>query len=281
MQDLGNEQIEISLLLEAMFKKYGFDFRGYSPPTVRRRVLRRMRKSNMQSISEMISRVLHDGDFFEQLALDLSINVTEMFRDPAVFRTIRHKVLPILAELPTIRIWHAGCATGEEAYSMAILLEEAGLADRARIYATDFNDVVLDKARQGIVPLDRLKLYTSNYQRAGGQNSFADYYHASYDDARLDQKLRERILFANHNLVTDGVFADVDLIVCRNVLIYFTRPLQDRVLDLFHESLSEGGVLCIGSKETLSFSSQTRNFKALASSERIFQKHLSNPAIKC
>ena len=274
MQVVANDQIEISLLLEAIYHKYGFDFRSYAPATVKRRVLKRMKESNMRNISEMINRVLHDETFFEQMLLDISINVTEMFRDPEVFRAIRHKVIPMLADLPMIKIWHAGCATGEEAYSTAILLEEAGLAEKSRIYATDFNDVVLDKAREGIVPADRLKLYTANYQRAGGENSFADYYHADHGLVVFNQKLKKNIIFANHNLVTDSVFAEMDLIFCRNVLIYFTRALQDRVFTLFHDSLSERGILCIGSKETISLSNQAENFETIASAERIFRKRI-------
>jgi len=266
------EIIEITLLLEAIFLRYGYDFRSYSGAHIRRRVRRHLELSGLESISVMQHRVLTDPEFFQTLLYDLSINVTEMFRDPSFFLAIRKKVVPILATHPFIKVWHAGCASGEERYSMAILLREEGLSPRLQLYGTDFNDLVLRKAKEGIISSTALKEYTKNYQEAGGKTTFSDYYTAKYGRALLAPELKEKILFANHNLVMDQVFGEMQMIVCRNVLIYFSRELQNRVIRLFYDSLCRGGILCLGSRESLNFADVSDKFDRLDEKERIFQK---------
>ncbi len=267
-----NEKIELDLLLEAIYQKYHYDFKDYSRAHIKRRVLYRMRISNMENLSQMQHQILYDRSFFETLLMDLSINVTEMFRDPSFYLAIRKKIIPQLKKYSFIKLWHAGCASGEEVYSMAILLKEEGLYSRTQIYATDFNTIALQKARSAIYPIDMIKDYTSNYQKAGGINSFAEYYTAKYDSVILDSTLKERIVFADHNLVTDGVFGEMNLILCRNVLIYFTRKLQNRVIKLFMESLTPSGFLCLGTKETLQFSEYAQFFSSIVEKEKIFQR---------
>ncbi len=271
-KQLENEKIEINLLLEAIFLKYGYDFRNYSIAHVRRRIRRRMEIGGFESISALQHRLIYDDLFFFTILTDLSINVTEMFRDPSFFLALRREVVPLLATYPFVRVWHAGCATGEELYSMAILLKEEGLFDRLQLYATDFNNVVLQKAKEGIVPAKLLKNYTENYQKGGGCQSFADYYTAKYERAILDPDLREKVVFANHNLVTDQVFGEMQMIVCRNVLIYFSRELQNRVIRLFYDSLCRGGILCLGSKESLKFTELNDKFELLLPNEQIYRK---------
>jgi chemotaxis protein methyltransferase CheR len=249
-----NQDIEIRLLLEAVNEKYGYDFRKYSMAYLKRRLLSRQRRSNMASVAEMLHRVLYDHEFFQTILLDISLNVTEMFRDPKFFHAVREKVLPILKTYPFLKIWHAGCSTGEEVYSMAILLKEEGLLERSLIYATDFNQEVVRKASEGIYPIDRMKLYAENYYKALGRDSFSDYFTVKYGSAIIDQSLKKNIVFSDHNLVTDGVFGEMNMIVCRNVLIYFNRDLQNRVIGLLYDSLLPGGILCLGTKETLIFS---------------------------
>ena len=266
------EDIEVALFLDAVYKCYGHDFRNYSRVSIKRRLRNILSKTQYTTISGMISQLLYDESFFETLIYELSITVTEMFRDPEFFKTLREQVIPYLKTHPFVKIWHAGCATGEEVYSLAIVLKEEGFYDRATIFATDFNDVALNKAREGIYPLEKLKDYTANYQHAGGTASFAQYYHTGYDAAILDPSLRKNIAFANHNLVTDGVFSEVHLIVCRNVLIYFDKTLQNRVLKLFRDSLAHGGILALGSKEALQFSEIANDFKTLSDKWKIFQK---------
>ncbi|MCP4695055.1 MAG: protein-glutamate O-methyltransferase CheR, partial [Desulfobacterales bacterium] len=245
MSNLENQKIEIDLLLRAIYLKYGYDFRSYARASVRRRILHRLALSGFDSISHMLHEVLRDKAVFETLLMDLSINVTEMFRDPSFYKAFRRRVIPLLKDRSYIKIWHAGCSSGQEVYSMAILLKEEGLYENARIYATDFNEEVLLKAKEAIYPIDRLKDYTRNYKAAGGLESFADYYTARYDYVIMDRSLKKNILFSDHNLVTDGVFGEMDVIVCRNVLIYFNRELQNRVLTLFLDSLGERGFLCL------------------------------------
>ena len=269
---LENEKIEITLLLEAIFLKYGYDFRNYSMAHVRRRIRRRMELGGFESISALQYQVIYDDSFFLIILMDLSINATKMFRDPSFFLAVRREVVPFLVTYPFVKVWHAGCATGEELYSMAILLKEEGLFDRVQFYATDFNDVVLQKAKEGIVQAKLLKEYTENYQMGGGCHSFADYYTAKYERAILNSSLKEKVLFANHNLVTDQVFGEMQLIVCRNVLIYFSRELQNRVIRLFYESLCRGGILCLGSKESIRFSDLSDKFEQLLPSEQIYRK---------
>ena len=266
--------IEIDLILEAIFNKYGYDFRNYSKAHVKRRLLNRLITSNLKSISEMQHKVLREPDFFEIMLRDLSINVTEMFRDPSFYKALRKEVIPVLKTYPFIKIWHAGCSTGEEVYSFAVLLKEEGLYDRAQIYATDFNHDVLDIAKKGIYPIDRIKEFTANYQAAGGTQSFSDYYMANYNSVIFDQSLKKNLVFAEHNLVTDSVFAEVNLVICRNVLIYFNKDLQNRVIDLFYDSLNNGGYLALGSKETIQFTSKADKFDTINAKEKIYKKKI-------
>lgn len=273
--EVENQQIELQLLLQAIYLKYGYDFRSYAKASVKRRILHRMNTDHFPNISSMQHRLLEDVSFFETLLLDLSINVTEMFRDPTFYMALRKEVIPLLRNYPFLKIWHAGCSSGEEVYSMAILLKEEGLYDRAQIYATDMNQVILKKARDGIFSINRLKSYTMNYQRAGGQESFSDYYTAHYDHVVMNKSLKENILFSDHNLATDGVFGEMHLIICRNVLIYFNRDLQDRVFRLFAESLTLGGIMCLGSKESVRLSNISTIFDDISKEEKIYRKSLS------
>ncbi|HEY8176173.1 MAG TPA: protein-glutamate O-methyltransferase CheR [Gemmatimonadaceae bacterium] len=266
------ERVEIELLLEGVFRQYGFDFRSYAYASIRRRLWKRVEAEQLTNISELQARVLHDQDAMERLLLDLSVNVTAMYRDPQFYVMYRSTVIPLLRTYPFIRIWHAGCSTGEEVYSMAILLEEAGLYDRARIYATDINEVVLQQARRGIFPLDRMQEYTENYIKAGGTRSFSEYYTAKYDGALFDQRLVRNVVFAQHNLVTDRGFSEFNVIFCRNVLIYFDKELQNRVHSLFYDSLVRLGVLCLGSKESLKFSRYESCYERLDTTEKVYRK---------
>ena len=266
------ENLEIQLLLDAIFLRYGYDFRNYARASIRRRILQFMKDQRIAWVSEMIPRLIHDASFFEEMVRGFSITVTEMFRDPSLFLALRENILPLLKSYPYIKIWHAGCATGEEAYSLAVLMAEEGLGDRATFFATDFNDTALEKARQGIYSLDNARQYTLNYQLAGGRHSFSDYYYARYDALAMKSRLKEKITFANHNLVMDQVFTETHLILCRNVLIYFNKELQERVIRLFYESLTHGGFLCLGMKESLLFSSFQDKFKEIDSKNKIFQK---------
>jgi chemotaxis protein methyltransferase CheR len=230
-------------------------------------------KSGSKSISEMIPKLLYDPSFFEELLFDFSVTVTEMFRDPDFFLAVRQKVIPYLKTHPFIKIWHAGCATGEEVYSMAILLQEEGLYDRCTIFATDFNDSSIKIAKDGIYRLDGVQKFTKNYQAAGGKNSFSDYYLADYDSVIMDQSLKKNVTFANHNLVSDHVFSEMHLILCRNVMIYFDKTLQNRVFKLFSDSLSHKGFLCLGNRESLRFSDVFTHFKAIDEQQRIYSKN--------
>ena len=266
------EGIEIDLLLEAVFRRYGYDFRQYARASCERRVRLFQHQSGCASVAAMIPRLLHDEAFFEVFVSRFSIPVTELFRDPAVYRVLREQVFPVLATFPFIKVWHAGCATGEEAYSLAIFLEEAGIYDRCTLFATDFNDGALAQARLGIYPTVGIQDATRNYRAAGGTDTFAGYYVAEYDHIALDRRLGRHLTFANHNLVTDGVFTEAHLILCRNVLIYFNRDLQNRVLRLFEESLVHGGFLCLGTKESLSFSAVQDRFEVVDAAARIYRK---------
>ena len=265
--------IELDALIEAIFRKYGYDFREYSRAHVKRRVLNRMRLSRLESISMMQHEMLRNLDFAEQLLADLSINVTEMFRDPLFYKAVREHVVPILKTWSYIKVWHAGCSTGEEVYSMAILLKEEGLYDRSQIYATDFNQYVLKHAREGIYPAEQMKKYARNYQASGPKGSFSDYYHAQYDSAIMDASLKKNIVWANHNLVTDADFAETQLIICRNVLIYFNKDLQNKVHKLFNNSLVNGGILCLGNKESLRFTDFEEHYDVLDKKQRIYKKN--------
>jgi len=266
------EAIEIDLLLEGIFQRYGYDFREYGKAHARRRILHRLGLTGFQSISELQHQVLKDESLFHILLQDLSINTTEMFRDPEFFLELREQVIPVLKTYPFLKIWHAGCSTGEEVYSMAVILQEEGLLNRSQIYATDFNPVVLKAAREGIYPARLMKDYTTNYMKSGGKHSFSDYYSARYDSAILKKSLKENLVFADHNLVTDGVFGEMNLVMCRNTLIYFNKGLQNRAIGLFSDSLIPGGFLCLGSKENLTFSSHRDSFTPVVAKWRIFRK---------
>jgi chemotaxis protein methyltransferase CheR len=272
MDSLENENIEIELLLEAVHRKYGYDFRSYAKASVRRRILNRLSLSKLSSISEMQHKILYEQSFFETLLIDLSISVTEMFRDPQFYKVLREEVVPNLKSYPSIKIWNAGCSTGEEAYSMAILLLEENLYKRAQIYATDFNTAVLEKAKAGAFSTDHIKDYTANYEKSGGRKSFSDYYTIKQGMAVMDKDLKKNIVFADHNLVTDGVFSEMNLILCRNVLIYFSKELQNRVIKLFRDSLRRNGYLCLGLKESLKLSSCASDFEVVAEKEKVYRK---------
>ena len=270
--ELDLEQIEIELLLEGIHRRYGFDFREYAPASLRRRVRRRMDGEKVETISALQDLLLHDPAVMERLLLDLSVNVTAMFRDPTFFLAFRTKVVPVLRTYPFSRIWVAGCSTGEEVYSLAILLDEEGLSDRVRIYATDINQTVIERAKLGVFPLDKMQEYTQNYIRAGGSRSFSEYYVARYDGARFSQNLVDGVVFAQHNLASDAAFQEFNAITCRNVMIYFAPPLQEHVHRLFYESLSVFGVLALGQKETIRFSPHEDAFEELDAEERLFRK---------
>ena len=272
METRDIEGLELDLLLEAIVRRYGYDFRHYSRASLERRVRAAATRLHCATISALMGRVLHDPAIFQELLFGLSITVTEMFRDPEVYAALRARVLPYLATYPFIKVWHAGCATGEEAYSMAILIKEAGLAERTTIYATDFNEDALARARAGIYPLDAVREFNRNYIAAGGRASFADYYLARYDNAIMNAELKKRLTFARHNLVTDQVFGEMHLVLCRNVLIYFDRDLQGRVLTLFRDSLVHGGFLCLGSRESLAFSPVADDFETVVPERNIFRK---------
>ena len=266
------ERIEIELLLEGVFRHYGFDFRSYAYASIRRRLWKRIDAEGLSSISELQTLVLHNPQAMERLLLDLSVSVTAMFRDPGFYQVFRSDVVPLLRTYPFIRIWHAGCSTGEEVYSMAILLEEEDLLERTRIYATDINDAVLQQARAGIFPLNRMQEYTENYIRAGGKRSFSEYYTAKYDGALFSPSLSRNTVFSQHNLVTDRSFAEFTVIFCRNVLIYFDRDLQDHVHSLFYDSLVMFGILALGSKESLRFSQYEPCYEKLHPREKLYRK---------
>jgi chemotaxis protein methyltransferase CheR len=266
------EEIELSLLLEGVYRRYGFDFREYAAASLRRRVWRRIYAEGLTSISALQDRLLHDPVSMERLLLDLSINVTAMFRDPSFYVAFREKVVPALRTYPFTRIWVAGCSTGEEVYSLAILLQEENLYDRARIYATDINEAVLERARSGVFPIDKMRDYTQNYIKAGGTRAFSEYYLAKYDGAQFQRSLIENVVFAQHNLVSDRSFNEFNVIICRNVMIYFDRTLQDRVHRLFYDSLMTFGVLGLGHKESIRFSPHEESFEELDPSEKLYRK---------
>ena len=268
----NSADIEIRLLMEAIYLKYSYDFRDYTGASQKRRVAYSLSQLGLPNVAALQDRVLHDPAVFAQLLQFLTIPVSEMFRDPPYFLALREQVVPVLHTYPSVKIWVAGCSTGEEAWSMAIMLREEGLLKRTQIYATDINPASIEKARQGIFPLEVVKGYTANYQRAGGSSAFSDYYTAAYGAAKFDPSLCADVIFADHSLATDSVFAETQLVSCRNVLIYFNRNLQDRALGLFHESLCHRGFLGLGSKESIDFSAYATRFDTLAKAERIFRK---------
>jgi chemotaxis protein methyltransferase CheR len=271
-KQLDLEQIEVELLLEGVYRRYGFDFREYAPASLRRRLRMRMQGEKVETLSALQNLLLHDPAVMERLLLDLSVNVTAMFRDPTFFLSFREKVVPALRTYPFARIWVAGCSTGEEVYSLSILLAEAGLADRVRIYATDINEKVLDRAKLGVFPLDKMQEYTQNYIRAGGARSFSEYYVARYDGAQFARSLADGVVFAQHNLASDAAFNEFNVITCRNVMIYFAPPLQQHVHRLFYDSLAMFGVLALGQKETIKHSPHRDAFEDLDAAERLFKK---------
>lgn len=270
-EEFTNEKIEVELFLEALYRRHGYDFRKYSKVHIKRRIDGIKVRLGYDSISRMIHDIMWEPAFKQTVLHEFSINYTEMFRDPKFYNYLRNEVIDLLKTFPFIKIWHAGCSTGEEVYSLAIMLKECGLYDKTQIYATDFNDKVLRKAEQGIYPLDYIKSYTQNYQQAGGLNSFSDYYVSDDHNVVLNSSLREKIVFANHNLTSDGVFGEIHLILCRNVLIYFNKELQDKVLNLFRESLCNGGIMCLGSKETLKFTGVEGCFNTLSEDMKTYQ----------
>ncbi|MDX9873702.1 MAG: protein-glutamate O-methyltransferase CheR [Spongiibacteraceae bacterium] len=263
---------ELERLLEALYRRYHHDFRNYARPSVARRVERALAVFGCESVRELEQQVLDDANAFERLLQILTVPVSEMFRDPGYFLTLRQQVVPLLQTYPSLKVWVAGCSTGEEAYSLAILLDEEGLLERTLIYATDINEASLDTARQGIFPLREMQRYTENYQQAGGRGAFSSFYTAAYDGALLDKRLRTRIVFADHSLATDSVFSATHLVSCRNVLIYFDKRLQNRALSLFHESLCPFGFLGLGSRESLEFTDYNHCFEPVSRPERIYRK---------
>jgi chemotaxis protein methyltransferase CheR len=263
---------EVELLLNDLLELYGYDFTHYARASIKRRVNRLFTLDRFPSFAELRYRVKSEPDYLRRVVEQIAVNVTEMFRDPFFYKTLRTEILPWLATRPSIKIWHAGCATGEEVYSMAILLKEANLLHKSLLYATDINPAALEKARKGLFPLSEMKYYSENYMLSGGQQDFSSYYRAQYDWAKFDEALSSRMILATHNLVSDRSFNEFQLIVCRNVLIYFDKHLQDQVLELFDESLEMRGYLALGSKETLRFSSVISRYKQLANKEKIWQK---------
>jgi len=266
------EEIERKLLLEAIYQKYHYDFRGYASASIRRRLLQAKERFECRSYSMLQDRVLHEPAVLTELLGFLTVQVSEMFRDPTYFHSLRTKVLPYLKTYPSLKVWVAGCSSGEELYSLAILFREEGLESRTLFYGTDINADALRKAKQGMYPLDQIPLFTRNHQQSGGKVSLSDYYTAAYGSAVFDRTLRERAVFSDHSLVTDEVFAEVNLISCRNVLIYFDRDLQDRAVGLFKDSLGRKGFLGLGAKESLRFSRHADHFDEFVREDRIYQK---------
>ncbi len=273
-RDAELEKIETALLLEGIYQRYGYDFRDYSSSSVGRRIRHRMRLEGLDDISSLLRNVLHDSDAFRRLLGDLIIPVTELFRDPEMFLAFRRNVAPELRKLPFVRIWHAGCSTGEEVYSLVVLLHEEGLLDKSRIYATDISEEALQRARDGILPIDRMQQYTRNYQAAGGTGEFSSYYASERGIVMLKPFLREKIVFARHNLATDSSFNEFHVVFCRNVMIYFNSELSNRVHGLFYDSLAAGGFLVLGGRESLSFTPIEDRYETWNDAHRIYRKTL-------
>jgi len=268
----SDTDIELKVLMEAIYLKYSYDFRDYTGASQKRRVLHALHAMGCASIPALQARVLQEPAAFSELLQYLTIPVTSMFRDPGYFRALREHVLPVLGTYPSLKIWVAGCSTGEEVVSIAILLKEEGLLERSTIYATDINPQALETARKGVFPLAAMREYTANYQAAGGRHSFSEYYTAAYDAALFDSTLCDNVTYADHSLATDAVFAEMQLVSCRNVLIYFKKSLQERALGLFHDALCHRGFLGLGSKESLDFSAYAARFEPVAKRERLFRK---------
>ena len=267
--------IELPLLLEAVYRKYHYDFRGYAASSLKRRLIQAMDRFDCRTLSQLQDRVLHEPALFPAMLDFLTVQVSEMFRDPAYFRALREKVIPLLRTYPSLKVWVAGCSTGEEVYSLAILLQEEGLLERSLIYATDINASALERAQAGIYDAARISGFTENHRKSGARNSLSDYYTAAYGKAVFDKSLKTNIVFADHSLSTDSAFSEVQLVSCRNVLIYFDRALQDRVLGLFRDSLVRKGFLGLGAKESLRFSSHSYAFSDFSMEDKIFQKESS------
>ena len=265
-------EIEFKLLIEAIYHMYHYDFRGYAPASLRRRLRTAMTRFDCRTLSQLQDRVIHDAAVFPVLLDYLTVQVSEMFRDPTYFQGLREHVVPLLRTYPSLKVWVAGCSAGEEAYSLAILLLEEGLLSKSIIYATDINTGILKKAAAGVYDLDRLAGFTANHHKSGARSSLSDYYTAAYGRAVFNKSLRDHIVFSDHSLATDSVFAEVQLVSCRNVLIYFNRSLQDRAVGLFREALCRQGFLGIGAKESLRFSSEADGFREFIAAERIYQK---------
>ena len=266
------EDIEVPLLLEALYRRYHYDFRHYAQASIKRRLRQARQQLGFASFSALQDAMLRDAAMVPRLLDYLTVQVSEMFRDPAYFRAVREKVVPHLRTYPSLKVWIAGCSTGEELHSFAILLREEGLLERTILYATDINPVALEMAANGVYAADRIKAFTQNHQKSGGKSSLSDYYTAAYDRAAFDKTLRSRVVFSDHSLVTDAVFAECQLISCRNVMIYFDRPLQDRAIGLFRDSLGRGGFLGLGSKESLRFSEHVGSFTEFVREEKIYQR---------
>jgi chemotaxis protein methyltransferase CheR len=266
------ESIEMRALLQSVFEHYGYDFRDYARASIRRRLWKRAYSEGAKTLSGLQELVLHDPTVMESLLVDLSVNATSMFRDPAFYVAFRRKVVPLLRTYPFIRVWHAGCSTGEEVYSLAILLKEEGLYDRTRIYATDINEEVLARAGGAMLPLDRMRDFTQNYLGSGGKRAFSEYYDANGKSAKLDPSLLENVVFAQHNLVSDGPFNEFHVVMCRNVMIYFNKNLQDRVHDLLHQSLVSLGILSLGHKETTRYTTAEPLYEELDADEKIYRR---------
>ena len=267
-----SDEIEIRLLLEALYQRYHYDFRGYSMASLKRRVKQACLHLHCDTVSQLQDRALHDETMVPKLLGFLTVQVSEMFRDPHYFRTIREQVVPHLLTYPSLKVWIAGCSSGEELYSFVILFREEGLEERTIFYATDINPDALRKAEAGVYALDRIKLFTENHQKSGGRTSLSDYYTAAYGAASFDQSLRRKVVFSDHSLASDAVFGEMQLISCRNVLIYFDRTLQDRAVGLFTDSLSRQGFLGLGSKESLRFTAFNDVYDEFAPGERVYQK---------
>jgi chemotaxis protein methyltransferase CheR len=266
------ENIEIDLLLEAIYRYYGYDFRNYAHSFIQRRILHRVRKENLASISALQEKILRDSETMKKLFSDFSINVTEMFRDPTFFKSFRNNLIPLVRDYPDIKIWHVGSSTGEEVYSMAILLHEEGIYEKVKIYATDINEKILEQAKKGIFSLANMQQYTKNYFEAGGIRAFSEYYQVVEDQVVFHPFLQKNIVFAEHNLVTDSSFNEFDIIICRNVLIYFNKSLQNDVHQLFYESLSLSGFLGLGKREGIRFTSHGNCYEEIDSTEKLYRK---------
>ncbi|MFZ4578885.1 MAG: CheR family methyltransferase [Myxococcota bacterium] len=274
MEPIEIERIEVNLLLEAIFQRYGYDFRDYARASIERRLSQFLKDAGIVDLSTVTAQLLRDPVFFHRLVPYFSVSVTSLFRDPPFYKALREKVVPVLRTWPRFKVWHAGCATGEEVYSVAIVLREAGLLDRAMLYGTDISQPALDTAKAGIYPLEILKQGSANYQKSGGTGSLSDHYHAKYDVAVMNAALAKQITIARHNLAMDKSFGEVQMVVCRNVLIYFNQDLQNLVLQLFLDSLDHGGFLCLGDKESLSFSAVEHAFVAVDEKARIYKKRV-------